>query len=66
MTDAIKTFQLNTQAFPNSGNAWDSLAEVNMNAGQIEAAIKQYKKSLELDPLNTNAIKMLEKLDAMK
>ena len=33
-----------------------------MEAGQREEAISNYQKSLELDPGNTNAVKMLEKL----
>lgn len=60
---ALKALELNTRAYPKSGNAWDSLAEANMNAGNKKEAIMQYKKSLELDPGNTNAVKMLEKLE---
>jgi len=63
---AIKSLELNTKAYPASWNAWDSLAEANMNAGNKKEAIMQYKKSLELDPGNTNAEKMLEKLEMMK
>jgi hypothetical protein len=36
-----------------------------MNNGDTELAIKNYKKSLELDPGNQNAIKMLKKLKAL-
>jgi Flp pilus assembly protein TadD len=33
-----------------------------MNAGQRELAITNYRKSLELDPNNQNAVAMLQKL----
>ena len=35
-----------------------------MNNGDRELAIKNYKKSLELNPQNTNAVDMLKKLGA--
>ena len=47
---------------PQSANAYDSLGEAYMKAGDNEKAIKNYKKSLELNPENNNAKKMLEKL----
>jgi hypothetical protein len=37
-----------------------------MNAGQKELAIKNYEKSLELNPGNTNAVEMLKKIRAEK
>lgn len=60
--DAILLFSLNTEEFPNSANTYDSLAEAFMKNGQKDLAIKNYKKSLELDPKNTNAKEMLDKL----
>lgn len=63
---AIKLFQLNTIAYPNSGNTWDSLAEAYMISGNKEKAISNYKKSLQVNPGNENAKRMLVKLDEMK
>jgi len=60
--EAIKVFQLNTKAFPKSANAFDSLAEGYMKAGNKTDAISNYKKSLEMDPANHNAKEMLAKL----
>lgn len=60
---AVATFRLNTEAFPDSANAWDSLAEAYMTAGDLEQARAHYRKSLELDPRNQNAREMLEKLE---
>ena len=34
-----------------------------MNLNERELAIKNYKKSLELNPQNTNAVEMLKKLE---
>jgi len=62
---AIEIFKLNTEAYPKSSNVWDSLGEAYMNKGQKELAIKNYEKSLELDPSNTNAVQMLKKLRGM-
>jgi len=60
--DAIAIFQLNAEQFPESANAWDSLAEGYMRAGDRERAIEYYEKSLELDPDNQNAKEKLEEL----
>ena len=60
--EAIRIFTLNVERFPNSGNVYDSLAEAYMNKGDKEAAIKNYEKSLELDPKNSGAVEMLKKL----
>ncbi len=64
MAAAVPVFKLNTEEFPESWNAWDSLAEVYMKTGQTQLAIAGYGKSLELNPKNTNAVDMLEKLKA--
>lgn len=64
LPDAIKVFQANIAVYPEDSNAYDSLGEAYMNAGRKEAAISNYRKSLQLDPKNDNAVKMLQKLDA--
>ena len=60
--DAIAVFKQNTVDFPNGYNTWDSLAEGYMIDGDKESAIKYYKKSLELNPDNTNAVQKLKEL----
>jgi tetratricopeptide (TPR) repeat protein len=60
--DAIRIFQLNVEAYPQSGNAYDSLAEGYMDDGDKSRAIANYEKSLELNPKNGNGVLMLEKL----
>ena len=62
--DAIRVFQMNVEAFPKSGNAYDSLAEGYMDDGDKAEAIANYQKSLQLNPKNRNAVVMLRKLNA--
>ena len=61
---AIRIFQLNVETYPQSGNTWDSLAEAYMVDGEKAQAIANYQKSLDINPKNANAIKMLQKLNA--
>jgi cytochrome c-type biogenesis protein CcmH/NrfG len=57
-------FSLNTGAFPESANAWDSIGEAYMERDNRERAIESYRRSLELDPDNDNAREQLEALGA--
>ncbi|HMQ05475.1 MAG TPA: serine hydrolase [Pyrinomonadaceae bacterium] len=62
LRQAIEVFRLNTILFPRSSNAFDSLGEAYMGSGTKPLAIANYQKSLELDPANTNAERMLKRL----
>ena len=62
--EAIALFKLNAEMYPDGFNTYDSLAEAYMAQGDREAAIMNYRKSLALDPNNTNAVSMLKKLGA--
>lgn len=62
VTDAIEIFKLNVEMFPQAANAYDSLGEAYMANGNKELSIASYKKSLELDPKNTNATAALNRL----
>lgn len=59
---AIEVFKLNVLLNPEGWNTYDSLGEAYLKAGNKDAAITNYKKSLELNPKNENARKVLEKL----
>ena len=59
---AIAIFRLNADAFPKSANVYDSMGEAYMNHGDRTLAIKNYERSLALNPANDNASKMLAKL----
>ncbi len=62
MREAIAIFQLNIMMFPEAFNPYDSLGEAYMNNGDLELAAAYYKKSVELNPENTNGIRMLERI----
>jgi hypothetical protein len=62
--EAIRIFQMNVEAFPKSGNTYDSLAEGYMDDGDKAQAIANYQKSLQLNPKNRNGVLMLRKLNA--
>lgn len=59
VADAIEIFKLNVEIYPQASNAYDSLGEAYMLHGDKELAIVNYKKSLELDPKNSNATAQL-------
>jgi hypothetical protein len=63
-TEAIRIFQLNVEAYPKSSNVYDSLGEGYMDDGNKPLAIAYYQKSLELNPKNSNAVKMIQKIKA--
>ncbi|HUR30184.1 MAG TPA: DUF2911 domain-containing protein [Saprospiraceae bacterium] len=66
--DAIKILAANTKRFPDSANAWDSLGEAYALKGDKENAIKNFKKSLSMNPsdaVKANSTKYLKKLGAM-
>jgi CubicO group peptidase (beta-lactamase class C family) len=62
ITEAIEVFKLNVEAFPASGNCYDSLGEAYLKNGNKELAIKNYKRSVELDPRNENGKKVLAEI----
>jgi len=63
---AIKIFELNIQEHPNSANAFDSFAEGYFMNNQFELSRINYLKSLELDPKNTNAKEMINRIEKEK
>jgi len=64
--DAILVFKLNVDDHPQSSNAYDSLGEAYMIDGDTEQAIRNYQRSIELDPGNKNGIEALKKLREKK
>jgi tetratricopeptide (TPR) repeat protein len=60
--EAISVLTRNTERYPDSWNTWDSLGEAYYVKGDKESAIAHYKKSLELNPNNENAKRMLKKI----
>jgi hypothetical protein len=64
LKEAIRIFQLNVEAYPQSSNVYDSLAEAYMDDGDKPLAITNYQKSLQLNPKNRNAVVQIQKLKA--
>ena len=62
LLEAIAIFKLNVEFYPASWNVYDSLGEAYMNNGEKELAITNYRKSLELNPANSNGAEILKKL----
>jgi CubicO group peptidase (beta-lactamase class C family) len=64
--EAIEILKLNVKEYPQEYNPYDSLGEAYMINGDKERAIDNYTKSLELNPKNSNAERMLIKLNESK
>jgi tetratricopeptide (TPR) repeat protein len=60
--DALAVFAFTAEQFPNSWNAFDSLAEAQAALGRKEEAISSYRKSLALNPENKNAAVQIQRL----
>lgn len=59
---ALAAFILNTESFPRASNTWDSLGEAYLVKGDTVRAVRNYEKSLELNPGNDNARAYLARL----
>lgn len=62
LEEAIVMFTIVTNEYPDSSNAFDSLGEAYLKAGNKLEALKNYKKSMSLDPTNKGALKIIETL----
>jgi putative CocE/NonD family hydrolase len=61
--EAIEIFKLNVVAFPDAFNTYDAVAEAYMIHGDIELAIKNYRKSVELNLDNVNGARFVYVLE---
>jgi cytochrome c-type biogenesis protein CcmH/NrfG len=66
ISDAIEIFKLNCSSYSDGYNTYDSLGEAYMLDGNNDLAIQNYKRSLQLNPRNTNAVEKLKTLGAIK
>lgn len=62
VNEAATIFRLNVEEYPASFNVYDSYGEVLLAKRDTAQAIINYKKSLELNPKNTNAAQVLTRL----
>ena len=58
----MTVLRINTLVYPNSANAFDSLGEVLLAAGQREAGIASYRHALEIDPTFPPSRQALQRL----
>jgi tetratricopeptide (TPR) repeat protein len=61
-SSAVVLFKLNTKAYPDSANAWDSLGDGYEATNDIQDARMAYARSVELNPGNEHAKGELVKL----
>lgn len=60
--EAATIFLLNIESYPRSSNAYDSYGEALLALGEKEAAIANYKKSIQLNPKNEHGLEVLQGL----
>ncbi|MCK8522218.1 serine hydrolase [Aquimarina sp. D1M17] len=64
--EAIEVLELLVSEFPELSNPYDSLGEAYFMNKQYDLSLVNYKKSLELNPKNDNAVEMIEKIKTIK
>lgn len=60
---ALQILQYNAQAHPNSYNAHDSLGEAYLQTDNKVMALQHYRRSLQINPQNENAITRIKELE---
>lgn len=63
--EAIYTFKINTELFPEDPNTFDSLGEAYFSINQLDKAKKAYDQVLRIDGNNQNARLMLDRINNM-
>ena len=66
LEQAIAVFQINTRAYPQSANVYDSLGEALALAGRRDEAIAAYRKALAIDPDYPPSVEGLRRLGARR
>jgi CubicO group peptidase (beta-lactamase class C family) len=62
VAQAIEIFKLNVSLYPQSWNVYDSLAEAYENVGDKSSSVKNYERSLAMNPKNDHAVERLKAL----
>jgi hypothetical protein len=60
---AIAVFELNTRAYPESANTFDSLGEALATVGLRDEAVAAYRRALEIDPNYPPSVAGLRRLE---
>ena len=61
--EALAVFEMNTQAFPESWNVWDSFAEAHWWIDDEEGVEEFYRKALELNPEAESALRAISQIE---
>ncbi len=59
---ALEVFKVNTKLYSRNANVWDSLAECYYNMKKYDLAVKNYEKSIRMNPNNENGKNMLDRI----
>lgn len=59
---ALEVFRWNVRLHPDAWNAYDSLGEAYLRAGQQAEAVENYRRSLDLNPDNDHARRILDRI----
>lgn len=62
VAEALAPMKVIFSLYPQSGNAYDSLAEAYAKSGDRARARENYQRSLALDPASANAVEQLRLL----
>jgi len=62
--EAVKVFRVNVELFPASWNAWDSLGEGLLAAGDVAGAREAYERSVQLNPESRSGKEALARIAA--
>ena len=62
VNEGLAVLKLNVEAYPQSANVYDSLAEAYLLSGDKEKAIENYRKALAIDPTMESAKQALKQL----
>ncbi|TFW03197.1 tetratricopeptide repeat protein [Oxalobacteraceae bacterium OM1] len=62
LAESVAVFRFGTQLHPADANLYDSLGEAQAKMGNRSEAIKNYRRSLALNPKNANAVERLKVL----
>ena len=63
IAEALAVFRANAEAYPESADVWDDLADAYAASAQRERALEASRKSLAIEPNGTEALEMLRRLE---
>ena len=63
--NSIKVFEANVRIWPTSSNVYDSLGEAFLEAGELNKALVNYEKSVEINPQSRGGMRAIRKIKSM-